>query len=80
MLTHQKDEASHILQDEDYQLKYDTDLKSSVLRAKARPNSLLKGYDICVGANIELPIKTSYAVIKSAGGNVSISLPILSRV
>ncbi|EFH56190.1 predicted protein [Arabidopsis lyrata subsp. lyrata] len=63
-------EASHILQDEDYQLKYDTDLKSSVLRAKARPNSLLKGYDICVGPNIELPIKTSYAVIKSAGGNM----------
>ncbi|CAE6043111.1 unnamed protein product [Arabidopsis arenosa] len=63
-------EASHILQDEDYQLKYDTDLKISVLRAKARPNSLLKGYDICVGPNIELPIKTSSAIIKSAGGNV----------
>jgi len=54
-------------------LKYDTDLKSTVLRAKARPNSLLKGYDICVGPNIELPIKTSSAIIKSAGGNVSIS-------
>ncbi|AEC09982.1 BRCT domain [Arabidopsis thaliana x Arabidopsis arenosa] len=63
-------EASHILHDEDYQLKYDTDLKSTVLRAKARPNSLLKGYDICVGPNIELPIKTSSAIIKSAGGNV----------
>ncbi|KAG7574492.1 BRCT domain superfamily [Arabidopsis suecica] len=63
-------EASHILHDEDYQLKYDTDIKSSVLRAKARPNSLLKGYDICVGPNIELPIKTSSAIIKSAGGNV----------
>ncbi|XP_019100564.1 PREDICTED: mediator of DNA damage checkpoint protein 1-like isoform X2 [Camelina sativa] len=63
-------EASHILHDEDYQLKYDLDLKSTVLRAKARPNSLLKGYDICVGSNIELPIKTSSAIIKSAGGNV----------
>ncbi|XP_006293963.2 uncharacterized protein LOC17889285 isoform X2 [Capsella rubella] len=63
-------EASHILHDEDYQLKYDTDLKSTVLRAKARPNSLLKGYEICVGPNIELPIKTSSAIIKSAGGNV----------
>ncbi|XP_010508718.1 PREDICTED: uncharacterized protein LOC104785238 [Camelina sativa] len=63
-------EASHILRDEEYQLKYDTDLKSTVLRAKARPNSLLKGYDICVGPNIELPIKTSSAIIKSAGGNV----------
>lgn len=67
------DEASHILHDEDYQLKYDTDLKSTVLRAKARPNSLFKGYDICFGPNIELPIETSSAIIKSAGGNVSIS-------
>ncbi|KFK36992.1 hypothetical protein AALP_AA4G198400 [Arabis alpina] len=63
-------EASHILQDEEYELKYETDLKSSVLRAKARPNTLLKGYDICIGPHIELPIQTSSAIIKSAGGNV----------
>ncbi|CAH2058532.1 unnamed protein product [Thlaspi arvense] len=63
-------EASHILHDEEYQLKYETDLKSTVLRAKARPNSLLKGYDICVGPHVQLPIKTSSAIIKSAGGNV----------
>ncbi|ESQ52863.1 hypothetical protein EUTSA_v10016390mg [Eutrema salsugineum] len=63
-------EASHILHDEEYQLKYETDLKSTVLRAKARPNSLLQGYDICVGPHVQLPIKTSSAIIKSAGGNV----------
>ncbi|KAF3581576.1 hypothetical protein DY000_02028466, partial [Brassica cretica] len=63
-------EASHILHDEDYQLKYETDLKSTVLRAKARPNSLLKGYDVCVGPHVRLPIETSSAIIKSAGGNV----------
>lgn len=65
------DEASHILHDEDYQLKYETDLKSTVLRAKTRPNSLLKGYDVCVGPHVRLPIETSSAIIKSAGGNVS---------
>ncbi|VVB03013.1 unnamed protein product [Arabis nemorensis] len=63
-------EASHILQDEEYQLKYETELKSTVLRTKARPNSLLKGYDICIGPHVELPIETSSAIIKSAGGNV----------
>ncbi|KAH0924677.1 hypothetical protein HID58_016933 [Brassica napus] len=63
-------ETSHILHDEDYQLKYETDLKSTVLRAKARPNSLLKGYDVCVGRHVQLPIETSSAIIKSAGGNV----------
>ncbi|KAH0882027.1 hypothetical protein HID58_058123 [Brassica napus] len=63
-------EASHILHDEDYQLKYETDLKSTVLRAKTRPNSLLKGYDVCVGPHVRLPIETSSAIIKSAGGNV----------
>ncbi|KAG2290648.1 hypothetical protein Bca52824_050252 [Brassica carinata] len=63
-------EASHILHDEDYQLKYETDLKSTVLRAKARPNSMLKGYDVCVGPHVRLPIETSSAIIKSAGGNV----------
>ncbi|CAA7057186.1 unnamed protein product [Microthlaspi erraticum] len=63
-------EASHILHDEEYQMKYETDLKSSVLRAKAKPNSLLKGYDICIGPHVQLPIKTSSAIIKSAGGNV----------
>ncbi|KAF2601404.1 hypothetical protein F2Q70_00024434 [Brassica cretica] len=63
-------EASHILHDEDYQLKYETDLKSTVLRAKARPNSLLKGYDVCVGPHVRLPIEISSAIIKSAGGNV----------
>lgn len=64
------DETSHILHDEDYQLKYETDLKSTVLRAKARPNSLLKGYDVCVGPHVQLPVETSSAIIKSAGGNV----------
>ncbi|KAJ0258292.1 Uncharacterized protein HA466_0071100 [Hirschfeldia incana] len=63
-------EDSHILHDEDYQLKYETDLKSTVLRAKARPNSLLKGYDVCVGRHVRLPVETSSAIIKSAGGNV----------
>lgn len=65
------DETSHILHDEDYQLKYETDLKSTVLRAKARQNSLLKGYDVCVGPHVQLPVETSSAIIKSAGGNVS---------
>ncbi|XVF56231.1 hypothetical protein PTKIN_Ptkin06aG0102100 [Pterospermum kingtungense] len=64
------DELPYILQDEDYVLKYRTELKDSVLRAKARPGALLKGYSFCIAALVQPPVTTLSTIIKSAGGNI----------
>ncbi|XP_022766618.1 uncharacterized protein LOC111311476 isoform X2 [Durio zibethinus] len=64
------DELPYILHDEDYVLKYRTELKDSVFRAKARPGALLKGYNFCMAAHVQPPVTTLSAIIKSAGGNV----------
>ncbi|XP_050229810.1 uncharacterized protein LOC126678936 isoform X2 [Mercurialis annua] len=64
------DESAHMLQDEDYTLKYRTELRDAVLRAKARPNALLKGYDVCIAVHVEPPLQTVRAIVKSAGGNI----------
>ncbi|OMO68248.1 hypothetical protein CCACVL1_20008 [Corchorus capsularis] len=64
------DELAYILHDEDYELKYRTELKNSVLRAKARLGALLKGYNLCIAAHVQPPITTLSSIIKSAGGNI----------
>ncbi|KAF3660388.1 Peptide chain release factor 2 isoform 1 [Capsicum annuum] len=64
------DEMPFILRDEDYELKYRTELKGAVLRAKAYPQALLKDYDICLAAHIHPPVGTLSSIVKSAGGNV----------
>ncbi|XP_048225703.1 uncharacterized protein LOC8268016 isoform X2 [Ricinus communis] len=64
------DEWPHVLHDEEYMLKYRTGLKDAILRAKARPKALLRGYDICISAHIQPPVKTLSAIVKSAGGNI----------
>ncbi|OMO86140.1 hypothetical protein COLO4_21290 [Corchorus olitorius] len=64
------DELAYILHDEDYELKYRTELKDSILRAKARPGALLKGYNLCIAAHVQPPITTLSSIIKSAGGNI----------
>ncbi|XP_009597056.1 BRCT-containing protein 1-like isoform X1 [Nicotiana tomentosiformis] len=64
------DEMPFILRDEDYELKYRTELKGAVLRAKTYPQSLFKGYDICLAAHVHPPVGTLSAIVKSAGGNV----------
>ncbi|KAH9679731.1 N-acetyltransferase [Citrus sinensis] len=63
------DESSYMLKDDDYVLKYRSELKDSVLRAKARPGGLLRGYNIVMAAHIQPPIKTLSAIVRSAGGN-----------
>ncbi|KAL2320707.1 hypothetical protein Fmac_029676 [Flemingia macrophylla] len=63
-------EAPHILNDTDYLLKYKSDIKSAVFRAKARPHALFKGYNICIAAHVQTPAKTLSAIVRSAGGNV----------
>ncbi|KAJ6747550.1 N-ACETYLTRANSFERASE [Salix koriyanagi] len=64
------DELPHILYDEDYVLKYKAELKEAVLRAKARPQSLLKGYSVCIAKHVQPPFRTLSAIVESAGGNV----------
>ncbi|GAA0171031.1 hypothetical protein LIER_25165 [Lithospermum erythrorhizon] len=64
------DEMSFVLKDENYESKYKTELKSTVLRARANPRALLKGYDICIAAGSQPPVSNLSAITKSAGGNV----------
>lgn len=64
------EEEPFILKDEDYENKYGTELKVAVLQARARPNCLLKGYDLCLAAHVQPPVSSLLAIIKSAGGNV----------
>ncbi|KAK7378104.1 hypothetical protein VNO80_03540 [Phaseolus coccineus] len=64
------DEVPHILNDPDYPLKYKSDLKSAVLRAKASSHTLFKGYNICIAAHVQTPAKILSAIVMSAGGNV----------
>ncbi|PHT80598.1 hypothetical protein T459_13613 [Capsicum annuum] len=48
----------------------DSNYYGAVLRAKAYPQALLKGYDICLAAHIHPPVGTLSSIVKSAGGNV----------
>lgn len=69
------DESPHILNDKDYLLKYKSDLKSSVFRARANSHALFKGYNVCITAHVQTPAKMLVsAIVKSAGGNVSPSI------
>ena len=61
-----------VLEDEEYLLKYKSDLRDAVMRAKANPNSLLRGYHVCIAKHIHPSSNVLSIVIKSAGGNVSI--------
>ncbi|KAK2985529.1 hypothetical protein RJ640_015854 [Escallonia rubra] len=54
----------------DYKLKYRTDLKDAILRAKASTQALLKTYDLCLAAHVHPTISTLSAIVRSAGRNV----------
>ena len=75
--TEYADELPHVLNDPDYPLKYKSDLKSAVLRAKACPHTLFKGYTICIAAHVQTPAKILSAIVMSAGGNVSLIIFLL---
>ncbi|KAE9585255.1 hypothetical protein Lal_00017951 [Lupinus albus] len=64
------DELPHILDDKEYLLKYKSDLKRAIFRAKASPRALFKGYNVCIAAHLQTPTKTPSAIVISAGGNV----------
>ncbi|XP_073114005.1 uncharacterized protein [Elaeis guineensis] len=63
-------ELQFVLEDEEYLLKYKSDLRDAVMRAKANPNSLLRGYHVCIAKHIHPSSNVLSIVIKSAGGNV----------
>ncbi|KAI3867878.1 hypothetical protein MKW92_046551 [Papaver armeniacum] len=67
-------ELPFILQDEDYLLKYKSELKDAVLRVKANPGGLLEGYEVCFAKHVEPPVSTLSAIVKSAGGQVLLRL------
>ncbi|KAJ6812417.1 uncharacterized protein M6B38_149805 [Iris pallida] len=63
-------ESQFILQDEDYLLKYKSELRDAVIRARSNPKSLLKGYNFCISKYIQPSVNILSAIIKSAGGSV----------
>lgn len=65
------DELPFVLNDEEYALKYRAELKCAVLRARASPQGLLKGYYVCIAAHVQPPAKTLSVIIRSAGGKVN---------
>ncbi|PKA66994.1 Histone acetyltransferase GCN5 [Apostasia shenzhenica] len=64
------DELPHILEDEDYLLKYSSSLRDVIGRAKANPHSLLSGYQVCLSKHIQPSIDVLSSIISSAGGCV----------
>lgn len=62
------------MEDEEYKVKYKSELKDAVLRAKERPYALLKGYDVYLAAYVQPPVKLLSAIVQTAGGIVSRNL------
>ncbi|GAV72590.1 BRCT domain-containing protein [Cephalotus follicularis] len=64
------DESPYLLHDEDYMLKFRTELKYAVLRAKTRPRALLQGYSLCISRHVQPTVKILSVIVRSAGGNI----------
>ncbi|RWW62097.1 hypothetical protein BHE74_00030794, partial [Ensete ventricosum] len=64
------EESQFILEDEDYLLKYKTNLRNVVNRSKTNPKSLLRGYHVCLTKHIQPSVGILSTIIQSAGGNV----------
>ncbi|KAF8043896.1 hypothetical protein BT93_A2017 [Corymbia citriodora subsp. variegata] len=64
------DELPYLLDDKDYSLKHRSELKDAVIRGKARPRALLEGYNVCMSAHVQPPIKTLTAIAIAAGGTI----------
>ena len=60
-------------------MKYRADLKEAVLIARTNPQALLKGYTICLTPHVQPSIDTLSAIVRSAGGQVSIT-PLVCRI
>ncbi|KAI3514406.1 hypothetical protein L1887_12784 [Cichorium endivia] len=64
------DEMDYIVKDDEYEVKYRTNLKNTVIKARANPGGLLKGFEVCLAAHVQPPVNTMSAIVRSAGGNV----------
>ncbi|KAL8095318.1 uncharacterized protein LOC141689960 [Apium graveolens] len=64
------DERSFLLKDDEYEVKYRTELKTAVLRAMANPLALFRGYDICIADHVQPPASTISKIATCAGGKV----------
>ncbi|VAH18635.1 unnamed protein product [Triticum turgidum subsp. durum] len=63
-------EAEHVLDDEEYKMKYKSEMRDAVMRAKERPCLLFSGYTFCLTKHIEPSPGVLSPVIKSSGGKI----------
>ncbi|KAM3403714.1 hypothetical protein ACQJBY_007064 [Aegilops geniculata] len=63
-------EAEHVLDDEEYRMKYKSEMRDAVMRAKERPCLLFSGYTFCLTKHIEPSPGVLSPVIKSSGGKI----------
>ncbi|ONK63493.1 uncharacterized protein A4U43_C07F15720 [Asparagus officinalis] len=64
-------ESPFILEDEDYLLKYKFELRDAVERAKLKPHSLFKGYNIRLAKRIQQSVDVLSSISKATGGKVA---------
>eukprot|EP01018_Ginkgo_biloba_P030891 Gb_07005 [translate_table: standard] len=67
-------EMPFILEDKDFESKYNVKVEQVVLRARADPHKLLNGLNVYLTPHIQPPLEALSAIIKSAGGNVLLNL------
>ncbi|XP_068642716.1 uncharacterized protein [Aristolochia californica] len=63
-------ESLFVLQHEDFEPKYKSEVEDAVFRAEASRHALLKGYDVCIDHHVQPPVDTLMASVESASGNV----------
>ncbi|WJZ93878.1 hypothetical protein VitviT2T_012782 [Vitis vinifera] len=71
------DESAFILEDAEYLFKYRAEIKSVILRAKARPRALLKGYSVCLAPHVQPAVETLSTIVRFAGGKVIYGLDVV---
>lgn len=64
-------EAEYVFQDDEFKVKYKSELRDAVVRAKERPCSLFSGYTFCLTKNIQPSVNVLSRIIKSSGGKVT---------
>ncbi|KAB8099202.1 hypothetical protein EE612_029124 [Oryza sativa] len=63
-------EAEYVFQDDEFKVKYKSELRDAVVRAKERPCSLFSGYTFCLTKNIQPSVNVLSRIIKSSGGKL----------
>jgi hypothetical protein len=68
-------EAEHVLDDEEYKMEYNSEMRDVVMRAKERPCLLFFGYTFCLTKHIQPSPGVLSPIIKSCGGKVTSDHP-----